>query len=98
MSGYTYITLRDRPQYKERAAAWFHSKWECGNGMPELSLMQDARMQKSHREAILNGFLHVAGPSPGHKRYDLPGLSPLYTRGRQLIRKIFLLAVSHLDL
>lgn len=28
MSQYTYITLRDRPQLKERAAAWFHSKWE----------------------------------------------------------------------
>jgi len=28
MSEYTYITLRDRPQLKERAAAWFHSKWE----------------------------------------------------------------------
>ncbi len=28
MSEYTYITLKDRPQLKERAAAWFHSKWE----------------------------------------------------------------------
>ena len=28
MSRYTYITLRDRPQLKERAAAWFHSKWD----------------------------------------------------------------------
>ena len=25
--GLTYITLRDRPQWKEKAAAWFHSKW-----------------------------------------------------------------------
>ena len=29
--GLTYITLRDRPQWKEKAAAWFHSKW----GVPE---------------------------------------------------------------
>lgn len=28
MGEYTYITLKDRPQLKERAAAWFHSKWE----------------------------------------------------------------------
>lgn len=24
---YNYITLRERPQLKERAAEWFHSKW-----------------------------------------------------------------------
>ena len=30
-NGLTYITLRDRPAWKERAAAWFHSKW----GVPE---------------------------------------------------------------
>ena len=24
---YNYITLRDKPQLKERAAEWFHSKW-----------------------------------------------------------------------
>lgn len=28
MSEYTYITLRDRPQLMEQAAAWFHSKWK----------------------------------------------------------------------
>lgn len=28
MSEYTYITLKDKPQLMERAAAWFHSKWE----------------------------------------------------------------------
>lgn len=25
---YTFITLREKPQLKERAAAWFHDKWE----------------------------------------------------------------------
>lgn len=25
---YNYITLRERPQLKERAAEWFHGKWE----------------------------------------------------------------------
>lgn len=28
MGEYTYINLRQRPQFKEQAAAWFHSKWE----------------------------------------------------------------------
>lgn len=27
MNQYTYITLRERPQLKEQAAAWFHTKW-----------------------------------------------------------------------
>ena len=28
MSKYTYVTLRQKPQLKEQAAAWFHDKWE----------------------------------------------------------------------
>ena len=27
MNEYTYITLRERPEWKEAAAQWFHSKW-----------------------------------------------------------------------
>lgn len=32
MSDYTYITLRERQQLKERAAEWFHSKWGVPQG------------------------------------------------------------------
>lgn len=28
MSEYTYVTLRQKPELKEEAAAWFHDKWE----------------------------------------------------------------------
>ena len=28
MKEYTYITLRQRPELKEKAAAWFHDKWK----------------------------------------------------------------------
>ncbi|MGN0204009.1 MAG: GNAT family N-acetyltransferase [Coprococcus sp.] len=28
MNEYTYITLRQRPELKEKASAWFHDKWE----------------------------------------------------------------------
>ncbi len=28
MNEYIYITLRQRPQLKKQAAAWFHAKWE----------------------------------------------------------------------
>lgn len=27
MNEYTYITLRERPEWKDAAAQWFHSKW-----------------------------------------------------------------------
>ena len=27
MNSYTYLTLRDRPELMDTAAAWFHSKW-----------------------------------------------------------------------
>ena len=32
----TYITLRDKPEWKEKAAAWFHSKW----GVPEEAYIE----------------------------------------------------------
>ena len=28
MKEYTYITLRQKPELKEKAAAWFHDKWK----------------------------------------------------------------------
>ena len=28
MKGYTYISLRQKPELKEKAAAWFHDKWK----------------------------------------------------------------------
>ncbi len=28
MKTYTYVTLRQKPELKEAAAAWFHDKWE----------------------------------------------------------------------
>ena len=36
MSELTYITLRDKPEWKEKAAAWFHSKW----GVPEEAYLK----------------------------------------------------------
>lgn len=28
MKEYTYVTLRQKPELKEKAAAWFHDKWD----------------------------------------------------------------------
>ena len=36
MSGYTYITLREMQQLKDRAAEWFHSKW----GIPQEAYLE----------------------------------------------------------
>ncbi len=33
---YNYITLRERPQLKERAAEWFHGKW----GVPKEAYLE----------------------------------------------------------
>ena len=36
MSKYKYITLREKPQLKDRAAEWFHSKW----GVPQAAYLE----------------------------------------------------------
>ena len=36
MREYTYITLRQKPQLKERAAIWFHDKW----GVPKEAYLE----------------------------------------------------------
>lgn len=36
MKEYTYITLRQQPQLKDRAAEWFHSKW----GVPQEAYLE----------------------------------------------------------
>jgi len=36
VSEYTYITLKDRPQLKERAAEWFYNKW----GVPKAAYIE----------------------------------------------------------
>ncbi len=43
MSTYKYITLREKPQLKDRAAKWFHSKW----GVPQEAYLE-------YMEAYLN--------------------------------------------
>lgn len=35
MDGLVCVTLRQRPELKQRAAAWFHAKW----GVPEAAYL-----------------------------------------------------------
>ncbi|MGN0466491.1 MAG: hypothetical protein ACI4F9_09140 [Lachnospiraceae bacterium] len=36
MESYSYITLRQRPELKDHAAEWFHSKW----GVPTQAYLE----------------------------------------------------------
>ena len=36
MGEYRYLTLKERPELKEAAAAWFHEKW----GVPEEAYLE----------------------------------------------------------
>ena len=45
MTSYTYVTLRERPELKEKAAAWFHSKWN----VPEDAYLACMDMYLAHK-------------------------------------------------
>lgn len=45
MTSYTYITLRERPELKEKAAAWFYSKWN----VPEDAYLVCMDMYLAHK-------------------------------------------------
>ena len=85
MGKYQYLTLRERPQWKETAAQWFHSKWgvpveaylECMdaylNGETELGwyLCADGDQIIGGMGVIENDF---------HDRKDLtPNVCAVYT-------------------
>ena len=44
MRKYTYITLREMPELKGQAAAWFHSKW----GVPEEAYLKCMEAYLNH--------------------------------------------------
>ncbi len=44
MSEYTYISLRERPQFVIRAAEWFHSKW----GVPQEAYLECIKAYLNH--------------------------------------------------
>lgn len=36
MKNYTYITIKEKPELKDKAAEWFHSKW----GVPKVAYLE----------------------------------------------------------
>ena len=44
MKEYSYITLRQKPELKEEAAAWFHDKW----GVPQEAYLECMEAYLNH--------------------------------------------------
>lgn len=106
MENYLYITLRERPELKARAAAWFNSKW----GVPTqayLSCMDDYLAKKTEYgwylcmdgDNIVGGLGVIANDF--HDRKDLtPNICAVYTekehRGRGIAGRLLNNAVEDL--
>lgn len=85
MKEYAYVTLRQRPEWKEEAAAWFHNQW----GVPQEAYL--ACMEAYlNRETEYGWYLcldgeHIAGglgviENDFHDRKDLaPNVCAVYT-------------------
>ena len=85
MGTYTYITLRQRPQFKESAATWFHHKW----GVPREAYLacMDAYLNREteygwylclDRDRIAGGLGVIENDF--HNRRDLtPNVCAVYT-------------------
>ena len=80
-----YITLRERPELKEAAAAWFHSKW----GVPEQAYLY-CMTDYLNRETEYGWYLCMDGEeiigglgvtwNDSHDRKDLmPNVCAVYT-------------------
>ena len=83
MKEYTYITLRQRPELKEKAAAWFYDKWKVS---------QEAYLEcmEAYLGVIENDF---------YNRKDLtPNVCAVYTekeyRGQGIARQLLDIVVK----
>lgn len=85
MNEFNYISLRDNPELKDRAAAWFHSKW----GVPKEAYLEcmEAYLDKTTEYGwylCLDGSKIVGGmgviENDFHDRKDLsPNVCAVYT-------------------
>lgn len=85
MKEYTYVTLRQKPELKEEAAAWFHDKWE----VPQEAYLECMEAYLNH-ETEYGWYLcldneHIVGglgviENDFHDRKDLaPNVCAVYT-------------------
>ena len=104
MNGFQYITLRERPELKRAAAAWFYLKW----GVPEDAYLacMDAYLNRETEYGwylCLDGNRIVVGlgviENDFHERKDLsPNVCAVYTeadcRGRGIAGTLLNLAAD----
>ncbi len=104
LNGFQYITLRERPELKRAAAAWFHLKW----GVPEDAYLacMDAYLNRETEYGwylCLDGNRIVGGlgviENDFHERKDLsPNVCAVYTeadcRGRGIAGTLLNLAAD----
>ena len=106
MAEFQYITLREKPEWKEPAAAWFHSKWR----VPEAAYLEcmDAYLKG---ETEYGWYLCLCGEqlvgglgvieNDFHDRKDLtPNVCAVYTeeafRSRGIAGNLLNMAVENL--
>ena len=85
MRGYRYVTLRERPELKEAAAVWFHSKWN----VPKEAYLECMEAYLNHETEYgwylcLDGTRIIGGmgviENDFHNRKDLsPNVCAVYT-------------------
>ena len=106
MDNYTFLSLRERPQLNQEAAAWFHQRW----GVPREAYLQCMNAYL-RRETGYGWYLCLDGDriagglgvieNDFHARKDLtPNLCALYTepedRGRGIAGRLLHMAVEDL--
>ena len=106
MSEYKYITLREKPQIKNEAAAWFHEKW----GVPEEAYLECMNAYLDE-ETELGWYFCMAGEriiagmgvieNDFHDRKDLtPNVCAVYTeeayRGKGIAGHLLNMVVADL--
>lgn len=94
MNEYTYITLREEPQLRDRAAEWFHCKW----GVPQeayVECMEDYLSNKTEYGwyLCLDGDKIIGGlgviENDFHNRRDLtPNVCAVYVENEYRCRGI----------
>lgn len=104
MSDYKYVTLKEMPSMRERAAEWFHSKW----GVPQDAYLEcmDANLNGETEYGwylCLDGEKIIAGlgviANDFHDRKDLtPNVCAVYTdeeyRGKGIAGQLLNLVVE----
>ena len=69
MDGYHLISLGEQPQWKKRAAAWFHEKW----GVPQQAYLDCMEENDFHQRTDLAPNLCAVYTEPEYRRQGIAG-------------------------